>query len=210
MEINIGDKVRFLNSVGGGIVTGFKKGGLVLVEDEDGFEVPVLQSEVVGVASEGRTISDFMAKPEAKPVGQKNIPSEEYSDEEKSGEEYQQISPAVLKKMGMLTSSEKKKQEEESLETRVLRLELTIRKLQNRIESLEKAWRSFTISSSTLSRLKFKTSVCFTFQFKPRALWKQTNSTLLKTSKRCLCDSAQNLSVTDIVCFRLLLKAQAS
>lgn len=48
--VNIGDKVRFLNDVGGGIVTGFRNGGLVLVEDEDGFEIPVLAQEVVVIA----------------------------------------------------------------------------------------------------------------------------------------------------------------
>ena len=36
MDINIGDKVRFLNDIGGGIVSGFQKGGIVLVQDEDG------------------------------------------------------------------------------------------------------------------------------------------------------------------------------
>mgnify|MGYP003186667867 CR=1 FL=1 len=40
MSIQIGDKVRFLNSVGGGVVRGFRGKDQVLVEDEDGFEVP--------------------------------------------------------------------------------------------------------------------------------------------------------------------------
>ena len=38
MSIQIGDKVRFLNSVGGGVVRGFRGKDQVLVEDEDGFE----------------------------------------------------------------------------------------------------------------------------------------------------------------------------
>ncbi len=45
--MNIGDKVRFLNDVGGGIITGFRPGGIVLVEGEDGFDMPVSQHEVV-------------------------------------------------------------------------------------------------------------------------------------------------------------------
>lgn len=45
--VKIGDKVRFLSDVGGGIVCGFQKGNIVLVEDEDGFEIPVLASECV-------------------------------------------------------------------------------------------------------------------------------------------------------------------
>lgn len=42
-----GDKVRFLNSTGGGIVKGFQGKEIVLVEDEDGFEIPVLIREAV-------------------------------------------------------------------------------------------------------------------------------------------------------------------
>lgn len=44
--MKIGDKVRFLHETGGGVVAGFK-GNQVLVEDEDGFQIPMLQQEVV-------------------------------------------------------------------------------------------------------------------------------------------------------------------
>ncbi len=44
-----GDKVRFLNQTGGGIVVGFDKRGLALVEDEDGFRIPMPQKECVVV-----------------------------------------------------------------------------------------------------------------------------------------------------------------
>ena len=53
MEIKIGDKVRFLNSTGGGIVRGFQGKDQVLVEDEDGFEIPALRRECVVVGSDG-------------------------------------------------------------------------------------------------------------------------------------------------------------
>ena len=49
-EIKIGDKVRFLNSVGGGTVRGFQGKNQVLVEDEDGFNVPVLIKECVVIS----------------------------------------------------------------------------------------------------------------------------------------------------------------
>lgn len=45
--MKIGDKVRFLNDVGGGVVKGFQGKNIVLVEDEDGFSVPVQTHEVV-------------------------------------------------------------------------------------------------------------------------------------------------------------------
>lgn len=49
MNIKIGDKVRFLNSTGGGIVRGFQGKDQVLVEDEDGFDIPALIRECVVV-----------------------------------------------------------------------------------------------------------------------------------------------------------------
>lgn len=45
--MKIGDKVRFLNEIGGGTVVGFQKNNIVLVEDNDGFEIPMLITEVV-------------------------------------------------------------------------------------------------------------------------------------------------------------------
>ncbi|MBQ7471946.1 MAG: DUF2027 domain-containing protein [Prevotella sp.] len=50
--MKIGDQVRFLSEKGGGRVTGFNKGGIVLVEDEDGFEIPMAQTDVVIVGEE--------------------------------------------------------------------------------------------------------------------------------------------------------------
>lgn len=50
-----GDKVRFLNDVGGGILTAIRKDGIALVEDEDGFVLPVPQNELVVVADNPRT-----------------------------------------------------------------------------------------------------------------------------------------------------------
>lgn len=47
--IKIGDKVRFLNSTGGGTVRKFQSKNIVLVEEEDGFETPVLTSDIVVV-----------------------------------------------------------------------------------------------------------------------------------------------------------------
>ena len=39
-----GDKVRFLSEVGGGKVAGFQGKNIVLVEDEDGFEIPMFSA----------------------------------------------------------------------------------------------------------------------------------------------------------------------
>ena len=50
--MKIGDRVRFLNEIGGGRVAGFQGKNIVLVEDEDGFQVPMLMTEVVVVGNE--------------------------------------------------------------------------------------------------------------------------------------------------------------
>lgn len=50
--MKIGDQVRFLSEVGGGRVAGFQGKNIVLVEDEDGFEVPMRISEVVVIGEE--------------------------------------------------------------------------------------------------------------------------------------------------------------
>ena len=42
--MKIGDKVRFLSEVGGGIVTGFQGKDFVLVEDADGFDIGKLRA----------------------------------------------------------------------------------------------------------------------------------------------------------------------
>ncbi len=47
--MRIGDKVRFLNQTGGGVVVGFGKKGWVTIQDEDGFDIPVPEKECVVV-----------------------------------------------------------------------------------------------------------------------------------------------------------------
>ena len=54
--MKIGDKVRFLNEVGGGVVTGFSGKNLVMVENEDGFDIPVPIREVVVVDADDYNI----------------------------------------------------------------------------------------------------------------------------------------------------------
>ena len=50
--MKIGDRVRFLSEVGGGRVSGFQGKDIVLVEDEDGFDVPMRITEVVVIGEE--------------------------------------------------------------------------------------------------------------------------------------------------------------
>ena len=50
--MKIGDNVRFLSEMGGGKVAGFQGKDIVLVEDEDGFEIPMRINDVVVVQSD--------------------------------------------------------------------------------------------------------------------------------------------------------------
>lgn len=50
--MKIGDKVRFLSEVGGGIVTGFQGKDFVLVEDVDGFDIPMPIRECVVIETD--------------------------------------------------------------------------------------------------------------------------------------------------------------
>lgn len=70
--MKIGDKVRFLSEVGGGRVSGFQGKDIVLVEDEDGFEIPMLKREVVVCETDDYNIAKVNTRtPAPKPVGAK-------------------------------------------------------------------------------------------------------------------------------------------
>ena len=74
--MKIGDKVRFLSEIGGGIVSGFQGKDIVLVQDEDGFDIPMPMREVVVIETDDYNIKrkPSTPKPEVKPR-KKNVPS---------------------------------------------------------------------------------------------------------------------------------------
>lgn len=71
--MNIGDKVRFLNTTGGGRIAGFQGKDLVLVCDDDGFEIPTLRSEIVVIETDNYNLV-------RKPVVSKERPSTHEAD----------------------------------------------------------------------------------------------------------------------------------
>lgn len=60
--MKIGDKVKFLSETGGGKIAGFKGKNIVLVEDEDGFQIPTPISEVVVVNQEDYSTANVINK----------------------------------------------------------------------------------------------------------------------------------------------------
>jgi hypothetical protein len=109
MSINIGDTVRFLRELGGGKVTGFRKGGLIMVEGEDGFEIPMLESDLVVIPNESA----------------KNIATE--------GKKETASSPTPLFDHNDNYTAK------ETLEERVAQLENMVQKLTRRLEEMEAA-----------------------------------------------------------------------
>ena len=60
--MKIGDKVRFLSEVGGGVVTGFQGKNIVLVEDADGFDIPMPVRECVVIETDDYNIPTSASK----------------------------------------------------------------------------------------------------------------------------------------------------
>ncbi len=78
MALNIGDRVRFLNDVGGGYITKFQSKNVVLVMQDDGFEVPILTKEIVVVES----VSKEAPSAKAAPRVEEDVEDDDYSYEE--------------------------------------------------------------------------------------------------------------------------------
>ncbi len=84
--MKVGDNVRFLNAIGGGKVAGFQGKDIVLVEDEDGFQVPTRITEVVVVEHDDYSttrIIENKAKNGAKQTVQVALDDEDYDPSER-------------------------------------------------------------------------------------------------------------------------------
>lgn len=79
--MKIGDKVRFLSEVGGGRVSGFQGKDIVLVEDEDGFEIPTSVLDVVVVEQDDYAMGKMIsAKMEAQQKAEEHAATELHQD----------------------------------------------------------------------------------------------------------------------------------
>lgn len=103
--MKIGDKVRFLSETGGGTIAGFKGNNIVLVEDEDGFEIPTSIHDVVVVDTNDYNIAkvntlDFDKGAENKTVRKRE--SQTRKQEEKEEEDNRPITfkPAPVERRG--------------------------------------------------------------------------------------------------------------
>lgn len=76
--MKIGDKVRFLNDVGGGVVSGFQSKDIVIIRDADGFDIPTLARECVVVNTDNYNI----ARPTAEAPDAKQTRTAETADDD--------------------------------------------------------------------------------------------------------------------------------
>lgn len=81
--MKIGDKVRFIYETGGGVVTGFRGKDIVLVEDADGFEIPMNVRECVAVdTNEYNFQKKTVAPKEKEEVKKRNAPAKVVQEDE--------------------------------------------------------------------------------------------------------------------------------
>ena len=79
--MKIGDKVRFLSETGGGKVAGFQGKDIVLVEDEDGFQIPTPVNDVVVVEQDDYAMGKMIsAKMEAQQKAEEHANTELHND----------------------------------------------------------------------------------------------------------------------------------
>lgn len=99
-----GDKVRFLSEVGGGVVAGFQSKDIVLVEDEDGFQIPMLVKDVVVVDDEDYSTSRIVAGANV-PDGLKSRPKDEDDEDDPADRPVTFRAPAEERRGGDVLSA---------------------------------------------------------------------------------------------------------
>jgi len=141
--MNIGDKVRFLNDVGGGKIIAFRPGGIVLVEDADGFDLPVRQDEVVVIEETTSKVVE-KKKPTSKVTyganplkGESIVKGKPASKEEQPAKEENSLNGKKYLLSKTIKPETEEEEIDENLEARIVRLEMTIQKLEARIARLE-------------------------------------------------------------------------
>lgn len=109
--MKIGDKVRFLSESGGGVIAGFQGKNIVLVEDEDGFQIPTPINDVIQVIDDDYSTGKVVGSTLPKPTSVKNAlnssapdSEEEPIDDDPSTKEITFRAPAKERKGGNLLS----------------------------------------------------------------------------------------------------------
>ncbi|WP_456077111.1 DUF2027 domain-containing protein [Hoylesella timonensis] len=109
--MKIGDKVRFLSESGGGVIAGFQGKSIVLVEVEDGFQIPTPINDVIQVIDDDYSTGKIVGSTLPKPTSVKNALTssapdneEEPIDDDPSTKEISFRAPVEERKGGNLLS----------------------------------------------------------------------------------------------------------
>ena len=109
--MKIGDKVRFLSESGGGVIAGFQGKSIVLVEVEDGFQIPTPINDVIQVIDDDYSTGKIVGSTLPKPTSVKNARTssapdneEEPIDDDPSTKEISFRAPVEERKGGNLLS----------------------------------------------------------------------------------------------------------
>lgn len=108
-KFKIGDRVKFLSNKGGGIIRSFAATNVANVEDESGFEIPTLTSDLILDACEDKAGAFFCSPQESRQEEQQETKqtfsqADYYPSEEEESKAEQRISPLYLNKMRDQTS----------------------------------------------------------------------------------------------------------
>lgn len=93
--MKIGDKIRFLNEVGGGVVAGFQSKDVAIIRDDDGFEIPTLVSDCVVVETDEYNIPKRAAA--AVPAADNRFRGEQATTETRSFDDDEDTKPVTFK-----------------------------------------------------------------------------------------------------------------
>lgn len=93
--MKVGDKVRFLNEVGGGTVAGFQGKDIAIIRDEDGFDIPTLVRECVVVETDEYNIPKV--RQAATPHADNRFRGEQATTESRSFDDDEDAKPVTFR-----------------------------------------------------------------------------------------------------------------
>ena len=93
MKLNVGDRVKYLDSTGGGVITKVIDRKMVMVSDQDGFEIPTLISELVKIES-GEAAARFFDENREKPL---NLIDHGLKEKEEEELQVESLDPHVIR-----------------------------------------------------------------------------------------------------------------
>ena len=176
--MKIGDKVRFLHETGGGIVTGFRGKDIVLVECEDGFELPMPIYDCVAIDTNEYNFEKKSVTPKPEPPKPTAAKKQQTAEKEE---------------MPVITYRPKERPEGERLNIHLAYLPMDAKSLSNtRFEAYLRNDSNFTIY--------------FTYLAAEGKWWRVRGNGLLEPDSKCFIEEFghSDLNSMEHICVQLL------